>query len=474
MDNSSFKICSTCENENITKPKMGIHPCHGCQLSFCLMHLMKHREELLKKLDLVIIQRDELFESIFKNVNFSNENIEKSLQNIDEWETKMHESVHQVAERNRDNVRVECTRQLNEIKVQYDEFTKVLSETRENDNFFENDIEQLSIKLEQFKQEIHKINIVLQLNHIDNINWSHSVNLKQEEKSIVSYLNNSQLLFERKIISLHNRNCFFLAASNIHILAYILSINLNENRLILYNALDGIELCSTELDIRFGNVCDIIYAETLNRCFLVVCRQAILIYNPQQMTFTIISEIKPIDEHPFWSITISSNTNDAYLNVDSNGYIERWSTETHPNWKLIKRWTIQEILEDFDQGIRMIRICENKNQLAIVVLQQDKYWRIDLFDLNLQLISRGRKLNISHGIDKISFGCRLLVLPDDNDETWLLTERTTHSLWYIKGLISKQIDKDVHSACLIINNNQQRKIVVSYSNEPKRIEIFNL
>ncbi|CAF2710817.1 unnamed protein product [Rotaria sp. Silwood2] len=474
MNNSSFKICSICENENMMKPKMGIHPCHGCQLSFCLIHLTKHREELLEKLDSVIIQRDELFELIFKNVNFTNENIEKFLQNINEWETKMHESVHQVAEQNRDNVRVEFTRQLNEIKVRYDEFTKELAEIRENDTFFENDIEQLLVKLEQFKQEIHQINILLQLNQIDNIDWSRLNHLKQQEKSVISYLNNSQLLFERQIISLHDRNCFFLAASHTHILAYILSINRNENRLILYNTLDGTELCSTELDVRFGNVCDIIYAETLNYCFLVVCRQVILIYNPQQMIFTIISEIKPIDEHPFWSITVSSKTNDAYLSLDSNGYIERWSIETHPNWKLIKRWTIKEIIEDSDKGIRMIRMCTNKPQLAIVILQQDKYWRIDLFDLNLQLINRGQKLNISQEIDKIGFGCRLLVLPDDNDKTWLLTERTTHSLWYVNDLILKQIDKDVHSACLIINNDQQRKIVVSYSNEPKRIEIFNL
>ncbi|CAF4284882.1 unnamed protein product, partial [Rotaria sordida] len=33
--------------------------------------------------------------------------------------------------------------------------------------------------------------------------------------------------------------------------------------------------------------------------------------------------IKPIDEHLFWSITVSSNTNDAYITLDSNGYIER-------------------------------------------------------------------------------------------------------------------------------------------------------
>ncbi|CAF2140053.1 unnamed protein product, partial [Rotaria magnacalcarata] len=48
------------------------------------------------------------------------------------------------------------------------------------------------------------------------------------------------------------------------------------------------------------------------------------------------------------------------------------------------------------------------------------------------------------------------------------------SLWYVNGSTSKQIDKYVHSACLIINDNQQGKIAVSYNNEPKRIEIFNL
>jgi hypothetical protein len=191
------------------------------------------------------------------------------------------------------------------------------------------------------------------------------------------------------------------------------------------------------------------------------------------MNFTTMSEIKPVDEHALWSVAVSTHTNDAFVTLDSNGFIERWSTETHPNWNFIKRWNIKEFLQDSDQGIRMIRMCHSKNQLAVVILQRDKYWRIDLFDFDFQLIRRGHRLSISLEIDKPSFGCRLLVLPDEKDETWLLTERTTHSLWYIHGLIEKQIDKDVNSACLMVNNEQQRKIIVSYSNEPRRIEIFN-
>ncbi|CAF1416000.1 unnamed protein product [Adineta steineri] len=471
MNNSSFQICTICVEENIVKPKLGIHPCHGCQFSFCLIHLTKHRQELLQKLDSIIMQRDEIFETIFNNLNISNDNIKKSLKDNDEWETKMHEEVHEIAEQNRDRIRLEYSKQFNELKDRYALFTKELIDKRDNDDFFEYDIEQLSIKLEQFKQEVYEININLQLNHLD---WSRLIHINEQEDSpISSYLNNSKLLFERQVISLHDRNCFFLAASNTYILAYILSINRNENRLVLYSTLNGNELCSTELDIRLGNVCDMIYVDKLNHCFLVVCRQAILIYEPEQMVLTNLSDIKPIDEHPFWSIAISYDTNDAFISLDSNGYIERWSIETHPNWVLIKRWNINEILQNIDQGIRMIRICETKNQLAIVILQQNRYWRIDLYDFNLKLIRYGRELILSNDIDKFSFGCRLIILPDN--ETWLLTERTTHSLWYANDLTVKQIDKHVHSACLIINNNnQQRKIVVSYSNDPKRIEIFNL
>lgn len=93
MENISFKVCSTCVTENISKPKMGIHPCYGCQLSFCLTHLSKHREALLEKLESVVTQRNELFQSIFKDMNAGNENIHTSLKNIDDWETKMHESM---------------------------------------------------------------------------------------------------------------------------------------------------------------------------------------------------------------------------------------------------------------------------------------------------------------------------------------------------------------------------------------------
>ena len=74
----------------------------------------------------------------------------------------------------------------------------------------------------------------------------------------------------------------------------------------------------------------------------------------------------------------------------------------------------------------MVRMCKNQSQLAMVVLDQDKRWRIDLFDINLQLIVRGRQLTINQELDNPNFGCRLTILPDDKDETWLTIERTTH------------------------------------------------
>ncbi|UJR14345.1 hypothetical protein I4U23_001341 [Adineta vaga] len=465
---STFKSCVLCLEENQLKPKLGIHPCHGCQSAFCLVHLTKHRQDLAQKLDTVITQRDEFFETMFNSFNITNENMEKSLKDIDQWEIKMQTIVHENAEKTRNNLQLEYLTHFNDIKGRYDQFTKELTEKRENDDFFEDDIENLSARLERFKQEIHQININIEFNHV-----SDPIDMNQARNPAISYLTSSQLLCDRQMISLRDRNCFFLAASDTHILAYILSINRNENRLVFYNISDGQELRSTELDVRLGNVCDMIYAPTLNRCFLVVCRKAILLYDSQQMNITIMPEIQPIDEHPFWSIAVGSNTNDAFISLDSNGYIERWSTEIHPIWKLIKRWNIDDILQTTDQGIRMIRVCIKTNQLAVMVLQKDHYWRIDVFDFDMQLIYHGRILTILNDVEKSSFGCRLLLLSNENDQTWLISERSTRSLWLMNSFILKQIDKNVHSVCLI-SNNQQQKIAVSYNNEPKRIEIFNL
>ena len=116
---------------------------------------------------------------------------------------------------------MEFINQLNNIKERYIEFTKELMEIRDNDQFFENDIERLSTEFEQFKQEIQHINVFLQLNSIDSRNHC---NKKQDELSIKSYLNSSQLLLERKIISLHDRNCFFVAASNNYILVFTIDL----------------------------------------------------------------------------------------------------------------------------------------------------------------------------------------------------------------------------------------------------------
>lgn len=93
MSNSSFKSCVLCIEENQNKPKLGIHPCHGCQSAFCLLHLTKHRQDLVQKLDAIIMQRDEIFETIFDRSNMTNDNMEKSLDEINEWEKNMHNVV---------------------------------------------------------------------------------------------------------------------------------------------------------------------------------------------------------------------------------------------------------------------------------------------------------------------------------------------------------------------------------------------
>ena len=93
MSNISFKPCVLCIEENQIKPKLGIHPCHGCQSAFCLPHLTKHRQDLVQKLDAVIMQRDEIFETIFNRSSMTNDNMGKSLHEISEWEEKTHDVV---------------------------------------------------------------------------------------------------------------------------------------------------------------------------------------------------------------------------------------------------------------------------------------------------------------------------------------------------------------------------------------------
>ena len=136
--------CIICARQTNSKVKPGIFPCLGCKQIFCTQHVAFHRQELTNELDLVIGERNELQEKLDRDQELPN--VSADLKLIDEWMNKTIAQVHQVADNVRQQVILLAEKQKKSIKDQFTELSKQLDTFRENENYYEKDIELLKEK----------------------------------------------------------------------------------------------------------------------------------------------------------------------------------------------------------------------------------------------------------------------------------------------------------------------------------------
>jgi gas vesicle protein len=130
------KPCAKCNKGG------GVTTCDGCQQSFCIKHIIEHRQELALKMDNIGQEHDsfrhDLDEEIVSHL---------LLLQIDNWEEESIEKIKTAAKTARNEVRQILNEMKNDIKISVDKLADELQAQRESDDYTEIDLNRWSTAL---------------------------------------------------------------------------------------------------------------------------------------------------------------------------------------------------------------------------------------------------------------------------------------------------------------------------------------
>jgi len=125
--------------------------CTGCTRDFCVDHLAEHQQNLRFQLD-HITNNHNMFRQSFNEYR-NNSQIEKFIQQIDQWEEEAIFKIHQTASECRQSIIEGINENIRQIEVNFNELTVSLGNIRKVNDFNENDLGELDQKLNQLKQQ---------------------------------------------------------------------------------------------------------------------------------------------------------------------------------------------------------------------------------------------------------------------------------------------------------------------------------
>ncbi|CAF1931397.1 unnamed protein product [Rotaria magnacalcarata] len=154
--------CATCiQNSDVEKCKPGIVPCLGCKQIFCLNHFVEHRKTLSDTLDTIVAERDQLRSHIQQ---ISMRVPQKHLQAIDNWKREMFQKINDATINAQEQILASIT---DELERECTTLTEKISSFRQNDDYFESDLQSIQTKMKQLNGELidssafHRVNLNL-------------------------------------------------------------------------------------------------------------------------------------------------------------------------------------------------------------------------------------------------------------------------------------------------------------------------
>ena len=128
--------------------------CKGCSQEFCFNHLADHRKELGKQLDEIEVTRD-LFRQTLSEQTAQSEK-HALIQQVNRWERDSIHKIRQTAKEARQQLFNHTTQHIAGIEVELNKLTNQLRESRQEDDFFENDLNKWTKELTRMKEELNK------------------------------------------------------------------------------------------------------------------------------------------------------------------------------------------------------------------------------------------------------------------------------------------------------------------------------
>lgn len=144
---STKPVCIACGKAT------GTFTCRGCGKDFCLPHTVEHRQILNKKLEEeLILSHDQLKQDIedqMKSVL-----VHPLMKKIDQWEIQSIEKIRQRASESRNQLQTLINRSIEKTKTNIAGLSQELKAARQDDNFFETDLQHWVKRLDDLKTEL--------------------------------------------------------------------------------------------------------------------------------------------------------------------------------------------------------------------------------------------------------------------------------------------------------------------------------
>ena len=139
-------VCATCGKT------AGMFSCRGCSKSFCLQHTNDHRRALEKQMQELIVSHNVVNDSM--NIDSINENYRHLKDQIHRWEEQSVEKIRHTAEELRQELDQIIEQQQKVCLEKLTPLTDQLSVSRENGDFFEQDLTNWTEKLNTLRQDL--------------------------------------------------------------------------------------------------------------------------------------------------------------------------------------------------------------------------------------------------------------------------------------------------------------------------------
>ncbi|CAF2134473.1 unnamed protein product [Rotaria magnacalcarata] len=172
----------------------GVTTCDGCQQTFCIKHIIEHRQELALQLENIGQEHD-----LFRR-DLTHEDLAHSFfVHIDEWEQESITKIQVAAEAARADLRQLINQTRNELKASIDKVTIEMQSCREIDDYTEIDLLRWTEKLKELRK-LFETQLDFQIINDDDVSTSISMIKVRQEQSSGAVLTHSRQIIENNVI----------------------------------------------------------------------------------------------------------------------------------------------------------------------------------------------------------------------------------------------------------------------------------
>ncbi|CAF1017187.1 unnamed protein product [Didymodactylos carnosus] len=150
--------------------KNGMVKCDGCSDRFCQEHFPKHRRQLTLAFDRICNDRDLLYQYFYSPQSSTKVN-ETSFTDINRWEEITIAQVRLTADNARKRVDELMQKSRSQLQRDFEQLSQELRRRKENDDYFEPDLNKLTTELEHLKLSITNSTRLIEIRN-RNIDWS--------------------------------------------------------------------------------------------------------------------------------------------------------------------------------------------------------------------------------------------------------------------------------------------------------------